>query len=467
MSNESAASADLNKLRIDRSERREVFTRRRSPWPSALLLLLICGAAGGGYYYYFTNVAGEAVTTTRAVLVTPGESNALLTATGYVVAQKKAILGAKSPRRLVERLVNEGQRVVKDQIIARLDHVDVDARLAQAVASVSAAKSVVVSAEAAVARAAMAITRAQQELAEARTRVTEAEARRDGDEREWKRLVEAEKSGAAIRKDRELAETQFKISTASLDAFKQKVATAEIQVEWLRRDLKAVEAECDVKRSDIAIREAEVQIAQSSVEDTIIRAPFDGVILLKQAEVGESVSPGVVSGQVTSGSIFQIADFDTLEAEVDINESNVSKVREGQPCDVFVDAAPGRTFPGKVRILMPGANRQKATVAAKITFLETDAAIRPELGCKVTFLKTASETRTAPRLLIQKSAVRRDRGSPTVFTIQDGRATPRSITLGDETGDRVEVRSGLAEGEEIIQSPPAGLASGDRVRLKK
>ncbi|MFN0207933.1 MAG: efflux RND transporter periplasmic adaptor subunit [Planctomycetota bacterium] len=453
MSHESAASADLNKLTIDRGERRDIVRRRRSPWPIIILILLIGVGAAGGFYYWKNEFSIPEITTSRVVLVTPSEGSAVLTASGYVVAQRKAILGAKSPRRLVERFANEGERVTENQIVARLDHTDVDARLAQAKASVAASL-------ANVSKAQMAIARAEQELAEAKSRIIETQARRDGDEREVKRYREAEKAGAAVRKDREMAETTLAISTAAHETAKQQIKTAEANIEWLKKDFKSAEADVEVKRSEVAI-------AESAVEDTIIRAPFAGVILLKQAEVGESVSPGVVSGQVTSGSIFQIADFDTLEAEVDINEGNLSKVTSQQNCEIQVDAIPDRTFPGKLRILMPGANRQKGTVAAKVTFIERDARLKPELACKVVFLREAIQSRSAPKLLAPNAGVRKSGSQNVAYLFRDGKVTKRNIEIGDATGDRVEIRSGLAEGDEMIVNGPADLADGMKVKLKK
>lgn len=464
---ESAASADLNKLRIDRTERRDLRDRRRPLWPVLLLILLI--GAGLAFYQYWKSVLSvPEVSTTRVVLVTPSEGNALLTASGYVVAQRKAILGAKSPRRLVERFVNEGQRVEKDVIVARLDHTDVDARFEQTKAAVVNAQASVAQSEAAVARAKMAIEKASMELLEFETKVKESQARRDGDEREVKRYKEAEKAGAAVRKDREVAETQLAISSAALETVKQQQKTAAVNLEWLKKDAALAESDVTVKKAIVKEREMEIQVAQAAIEDTIIRAPFAGVILLKQAEVGESVSPGVVSGQVTSGSIFQIADFDTLEAEVDVNESNVSKVYDKQPCEIQVDAIPNKTFRGEVRILMPGANRQKATVAAKVTFLDRDKNLRPELGCKVVFLKEASASQGAPKLLVPSSSVRGAGSGAHVFSLRDGKLQKRNVEIREAGADRIEIVSGLREGDEIIQNASAeGLADGASVRLKK
>jgi RND family efflux transporter MFP subunit len=452
MDPQSAALADLNKLKIDRGVRQEVFRRKKSRWPMAILLLLIAAAAAG-FYYWKNEYSIPEVTTSRVVLITPSEGNAVLTASGYVVAQRRAILGAKSPRRLVERFVNEGEFVEANQVLARLDHIDVDARMAQASAAVAAA-------EANVAKADMAVQRARQELAEAQSRVKETQARRDGDDREVKRYREAEKAGASVRKDRELAETALAISTASLETAQQQVKTAELNIEWFIRDAKAAGA-------DLAVKKSEVQVAQSQLEDTIIRAPFRGVILLKQAEVGESISPGVVSGQVTSGSIFQIADFDTLEAEVDINEINLSKIKEQQDCEIQVDAIPDRLFRGKMRILMPGANRQKATVAAKVSFTDKDPRVKPEMSCKVVFLREAAQSHAAPKLLAPAAAVRSAGSARVAYQFRDGKALRRSVEVGATLGDRIEIRSGLAEGDTVIVDGPPDLADGMAVKLKK
>lgn len=445
-----AASADLQRLRIDRGPRAGAFQTRRSPWPLVAVVLLLLGGGAGGYWYWTVALAVPRVTTARAVVVAPNEGNAVLTASGYIVPQRRAILGAKSPRKITERFVGEGDRVEAGQVLARLDHVDVDARMLQAKAGVAAS-------EALVERSIMAVSRAEQELAESKTRVIEARAKRDGDTRELARYREAEKAGAGVRKDRELAETALAVSEAGLASAEQRVKTAELTIEWLKKELEAARAELNVKK-------AEIQVAESAVEDTIIRAPFAGVILLKQAEVGEAVSPGVVSGQVTSGAIFQLADFDTLEAEVDVNEINVSRVREGQPAEIQVDAIPDRTLRGEVRLLMPGANRQKATVAAKITLIDKDPRLKPDMGCKVTFLREAAATRGAPKLLVPATAVRREGGSRVVYVVQNGIARRRDVEVGNVSGERIEIRSGLREGEEVLTSGGLEIRDGAPVK---
>jgi RND family efflux transporter MFP subunit len=303
----------------------------------------------------------------------------------------------------------------------------------------------------------MAISRAEQELAEAKTRVVEAKAKRDGDERELTRYREAEKAGAGVRKDRELAETALAISEAGFASAQQRVKTAELTIEWLKKEKQAALAEVNVKR-------AEIQVAESAIEDTVIRAPFAGVVLLKQAEVGEAVSPGVVSGQVTSGAIFQLADFDSLEGEVDINEVNLSKVRQGQPTEVQVDAIPDRTLRGEVRLLMPGANRQKATVAAKITLIDKDPRLKPDMSCKVIFLREAAQSQAAPKLLVPAEAVRREGNASYVYVLQNGTARKRGVEVGEAAGGRVEIRSGVKEGDEVLTSGVAEIRDGAAVR---
>ncbi|MBL8694280.1 MAG: efflux RND transporter periplasmic adaptor subunit [Planctomycetes bacterium] len=448
----SSTTADLTKLRIPGDSREALFQRRSSPLPWVFALLLLGGGGAAGWWYWKTVLSVPEVSTSRVVLVTPTEGNAVLTASGYVVAQRKVILGAKSPRRLVERMVSEGESVRANQVVARLDHRDVDARLEQARAALAAA-------DAAIERAKMAITRAERDFEESKAKVVEAEARRDGDAREVRRYLEAEKSGAAVRKERELAETALAISTAALESARKRAASAEASVDWYRKDLGATQA-------DRKLREADIEVALSAVEDTEVRAPFDGVVLLKQAEIGESVSPGVVSGQVTSGSIFQIADFNSLEAEVDVNESGLAKVRDGQPASIQVDAIPDRMFAGRVRMLMPGANRQKATVAAKVEFLEKDSRLKPDLGCKVTFLREAAQSQGAPKLLAPARAVVRRGSEAFAFLVRDGQARRQAVDAGEPQGDRVEIRSGLREGDTVILSPPADLRDGSPIRQK-
>ncbi len=450
-SGKTSAVGDLQKLRIDPSRRADLSARGRSPWPWLFALVLLAGVAALGLWYWKEVLSVPEVATSRVVHVTPTEGNAVLTASGYVVAQRRVILGAKTPRRLVERFVGEGDAVEAGQVLARLDHADVDAQLDQA-------KAAVMAGIAAVERARAAVTRAEHDEAEARSRVAEATARRDGDARELKRFREA--GTAVLRKDLELAETALAVSEAALGSAQLRVRSAGAERAWREKDLAAADAEVESRRAQVAVVEA-------LLEDTVIRAPFSGIVLLKQAEVGESVSPGVVSGQVTSGSIFQVADFDSLEAEVDVNESNLPQVREGQPAAIQVDAIPDRILRGEVRILMPGANRQKAAVAVKVRFVDRDPRLRPELGCKVTFLREAAASQASPKLFVPRSAVRPRGAAHVVFLLRDGFASARSVELGEEAGDRVEIRAGLAEGDEVIVAGPQDLSDSTRVRRRR
>src|SRR5438045_3380958 len=235
--------------------------------------------------------------------------------------------------------------------------------------------------------------------------------------------------------------------------------------------LSAVDLESTRTRLDVALARrnaaaAQLQQAQVNVENTRVRAPFDGTVLRKDAEVGEIVAPASAGGGLTRTAIVTMADLGTLEVEVDVNEAYISQVRNGQPARITLDAYPDTSFAGAVRQVVPTADRQKATVLVKVSILDRDPRILPEMGAKVVFDAHDAQAQAAPRrVCVPRTAMDEAGGRSAVWVVEDGKVRQQHVDVGPSRGDRIEVRQGLAGGETLVLSPPAGLKNGSSVRL--
>jgi RND family efflux transporter MFP subunit len=392
---------ELASLKIDRTQ------PARSPWRWPLLLLvpaLLALAVLYGLRARQALAAPEVETTTAAVGKTsePSAGAPILTASGYLVARRKAVVSAKIQGRLSELRVEEGSKVRNGEVIARLESIDY---------------------EAAVKRAEAAVQRAEAELAENQRQLKLAE-----------RLT-----------------TENVVSVDQRDAAASRVRMAA--------------AALAQARADAAYTEAQLQ-------NTFIRAPFAGVVVKKMAEVGESVAPipPGVNISTSSGAIVALADLATLEVEADVAEANVAKVANGQPAEVTVEAIPDRTYKAVLRQVIPTADRTKATVLVKVTILEKDEDLKPEMSAKVTFLepekKAGATASVTPVVLVPHDAVVSRDGKSTVFLVREGKAQARSVTTGTERQGQVVIREGLSGGEILISRPPETLKDGDAVRVK-
>ena len=394
---------ELATLKIDRSQ------PKRSPWRWPLLLLLPVVIALLALYALRarqTLSAPEVETVIAAVSrdVQPSAGTPILTASGYVVARRQAVVSAKIQGRLEELRVEEGSEVRKGDVLARLESLDF---------------------EAAVNRARAAVQRAEADLAEQERLLRVAE-----------RLA-AEK--VLAEDQREAAESRVRIAKAQL-----------------------------------AQQEADLAFVEAQMQHTVIRAPFDGVVIKKMAEVGESVAPipPGVNISTSSGAIVALADLATLEVEADVAEANVAKVGKGQPAEVTVEAIPDRRYEAVLRQVIPTADRTKATVMVKVTILDKDEDLKPEMSAKVTFLEPEPETddaqpEEAPAVVLvpREAVVSRD-GRPVVFLVREGVVRERPVVLGTPRQGQVIVKDGLAGGETLVARPPDGLADGDAVRIK-
>ena len=232
-------------------------------------------------------------------------------------------------------------------------------------------------------------------------------------------------------------------------------------------DLENAETKVNVTAAQLNAARAQVELARVNLENTQVRAPFDGTVLRKDAEVGEIVAPSSAGGGLTRTAIVTMADLGSLEVEVDVNEAYIAQIRNDQAARITLDAYPDTSFAGRVRQVVPTADRQKATVQVKVSILDRDRRILPEMGAKVVFLREGESgpQATAPRrVTVPAAAVVTSGDGAKVWVFENGRVAAREVEVGPAHGDQVEIRKGLSGGESVVVSPPAGIRNGARVR---
>lgn len=381
--------------------------RRRRRWVRyAVIAVILLAAIGIG-----ARLAGpQPVETTTVSAAYPSQNYTLLNATGYVVPQRKAAVASKAQGRLEWLGVLEGSRVKKDEIIARVESRDVEASAAQA--------------------------RAQVQVAEANLQLQQAE------------LRDAEVN---LKRSEMLLEPKA-ISRQQYDAD-------------LARYNKA-RASINNSQASITSAKANARAAEVSVEQTVIRAPFDGVVLIKHANVGDNITPFSAAAD-TKGAIVTIADMDTLEVEADVAESNIAKITVEQPCEILLDALPNLRMAGRVSRIVPTVDRSKATVLVKVRFVDRDARVLPDMSAKIAFLsKPVPPEDNKPLTAVQPSAVVERDGKPVVFVVADGKARQVPVTRGAKVGELVAVQ-GVKPGDTVVLAPGDKLADGARVTVAK
>ena len=393
---------ELATLKIDR-------TRKRSnPWRWPLFLLLPVLVVLLGLYAMRAQQAFSAAEVETAIAavsrdVQPSAGTPILTASGYVVARRKAVVSAKIQGRLADLRVDEGSIVRNGEVIARLESIDY---------------------EASVGRARAAVQRAEADLAE---------------------------NQRQLRLSEDLAAQKI-VALDQRDAAASRVRIAEAQ---------------------LAQAQADLAFADAQLQNTLIRAPFAGVVVKKMAEVGESVAPipPGVNLSTSSGAIVALADLATLEVEADVAEANVAKIGNGQPAEVSVEAIPDRRYKAVLRQVIPTADRTKATVMVKVTILDKDKDLKPEMSAKVTFLEPEKKQEQpaaaqAPVVLVPRDAVASRGGQQVVFLVRQGKVLARPVVLGTERKGQVIVKDGLSGGETLVARPKDDLKDGASVKVK-
>ena len=278
------------------------------------------------------------------------------------------------------------------------------------------------------------------------------------------RIESGDQQAALAQARAGLAQAQAGLAQGRRDLERaQRLATEQV---LSAMDLENTRTRVDVLDAQLGQARAQVQLAEVGLENTRVRAPFDGTVLRKDAEVGEIVAPASAGGTLTRTSIVTMADLATLEVEVDVNEAYIAQIRNGQAARITLDAYPDTSFAGRVRQVVPTADRQKATVLVKVSILDRDPRILPEMGARVVFLRQAGPAGAAPRrVLVPEAAVVRTGGATSVWVIDKDRVAARPVTLGAARGADLEVRDGLSGGERVVLRPPAGLKPGARVRV--
>jgi RND family efflux transporter MFP subunit len=408
----SVSKTPLDELRIERGAGREPESKTWMAVAAAVIVLVLALVA----MVWHSRSGGIVVHTAVAREIGDGGGNGgertVLNASGYVTARRAATVSSKVTGKVVEILIEEGMKVKEGQVVARLDDTNVKTGLDVADAQLESAKAA---------------------LAETEAQLKDAN-------QEFQRTTELAKQHIASQSDLDLAES----------------------------NAKSLQAHLAQQKLDVVVAERNVALWQQQMDDMIIRAPFAGVVTTKDAQPGEMISPVSAGGGFTRTGIGTIVDMDSLEIEIDVNESYINRVEPGQPVMATLDAYPDWKIPCKVIAIIPTADRDKSTVKVRVAFDKLDPRILPEMSVKVAFRETGGGTAAAIRaVLIPKSAVQSQDGRDVVFVVQNGRAERRAVTVSDTQGDDSVLSAGVSAGESVIVDSPAGLTDGVAVKATK
>jgi HlyD family secretion protein len=396
----------LDALRIDRSQ----APQRSGGWWWIVLVLLL--AIGAGTWWFNRSKPVAVKTATVQVRTTGGSAGkTLLNASGYVTTRLEATVSSKITGKVSEILIEEGMAVEKGQILAKLDASNVEAGIRLAEAQLASLKA---------------------SLAETEPMLKYAKTELD-------RLDSMVTAKAVSKSDRDKAEAEFEFQKAKLERQKADVTVAERQVdEW-----------------------------KQQLDDTIIRAPFSGVVTTKDSQPGEMISP-MSAGGFTRTGICSLVDMDSLEIEVDVGESFINRVKEGQPVIATLDAYSDWKIPCKVIAIIPTADRQKATVKVRVAFEKLDPRILPQMGVKVAFQsdESSASAATANALTVSKDAIVKSGGRDIAWVVRDGKVERRAVTVSATDGDQVTLSAGLSQGETVVLNAPPDLNDGAAVNVE-
>jgi len=400
---------DISKLKIDKSDAMQYRRGRRK---LLLKITMLASALIIGFILYrivFNPVIEVKVATVSQVY--PSQTFTLLNASGYVVAQRKAAVASKITGRLEWLGVEEGSKVKKGQVIAKLEGEDAAAARDQAIAN---------------------LDNAMFNLDMAKAEMNDATLHYD-------RQKELLSQGVVPQSELDIAEARYKKARAA-------VAAAE---------------------SAINACKAALHFARIALRYTFIRAPFDAVVLTKNADVGDIVAP-LGAAATARAAVVTIADMDSLLVEADVSESNLQKVKIGQPCEIHLDALPENRFRGMVHMIVPTADRSKASVMVKVKFLDKDDRILPEMSAKVAFLeRSVTPEEQNPKTALNSNAIMMNNNTRSVFLINENRVYKTPLTTGSQIGDLIEVLNGVKSGDKVVVNPPKNLRDGMRIKVKE
>lgn len=399
---------EIASLKIEKPDRAAHPRGRRK---ALLFLVLIAAAAAAAGILFSTGILGPAVLVdvTTVSLAYPSQSLSLLNASGYIVAQRKAAVASKATGRLVALLVEEGSRIREGAVIARMENVDVAAVRDQAAANRDAARAAL-----------------------AQVRTDHASAQQD------------------YRRYRQLMDREY-ISRADFEA---------VETRYLRAADGVRAAEASLQAAEAALKNAE-----AGLDYTLIRAPFDGVVLTKNADIGDIVTP-IGAAASAKAAVATIADMASLQVEVDVSETSITLIRVGQPCEIQLDALPERRFRGAVHTIVPTVDRSKAAVLVKVRFLEKDPRMLPDMSAKVSFLsRPLTKAELKPRLAVNPSSLQDSGNGKWAFVVEGNRVRQAAVQTGAPLGELVEIHAGLKAGDRIVLAPPQGLKDGARIKI--
>ncbi len=407
---------DLSMLRIEERARKRGGLSKALGWFAALL-----GIALGAMGLFFTLRAQKPVVEVATARGAGQKVTALLNASGYVTPRRRATVAAKITGQVTSVMADEGVHVKAGQVLATLDDSDARRRFESAKAERDATAA---------------------SIADLKVNLADAE-------RELKRAQELQASGIQ--------------SMQALDR--------------ARTTVESLQARIALAGEQVRAAEARITVAQQDLDNCVVRAPFEGLVVSKDAQLGEMVSPITAGGGFTRTGIATLVDMQSLEIEVDVNESFIARVKAGQSVTATLDAYPNWAIPARVRTVIPTADRQKATVKVRVSFLKLDPRILPDMGVKVAFLEdqpalprsgtVPRSGKTAAQALIPSEAVRRENGAPVVYLVRDGRLERRAVSLGRQHGTDVEVMAGLTEGDQVLLRGPQELRDGQLVTIKQ
>ncbi len=404
------AIPDLSKLTISREQKafgaKVAAGKSRRKWLIAAALTIIVAV------FFVLRGANRTIEVDSGVIASawPSQTITVLNATGRVSAQRKAAVSTKATGRLVFLGVQEGSVVKAGDVLARIENLDVKATQDQALANLRAATA-----------------NREQGLAELRD------------------------AQSNLARSEDLAAKKF-ISPSTLDSAKARFDKAQATVASLN--------------GAIGVAEANVRASNVAVEQTIIRAPFDGVVLTKNANVGDIITP-FSSAADSKGAVVNMADMATLEVEADVSETSISKISVGQPVEIQLDAFPDLRLLGKVSRTVPTVDRSKATLLVKVAFVERDARVLPDMSAKISFLsRELAESERKPVTAVQATALAKRESKDVLFLIDNGIVKQIGVTVGSKIGDLVQV-SGVKPGGKVVLSPPEALKDGAAVSLVK
>ena len=396
----------LDQLKIEREPEVESKPNR---WPLLIFITVVLAAAA--YWFFLKPPAAIEVSTALAREISSQTASTVLNASGYVTARRQATVSSKFTGKVIEVLIEEGMQVETGQVLARLDDSNVATSYALAEAQVRSAET---------------------SLKETRALLVEAE--------------------AIYKRTRNLVDRQL---------------ASEAEMDRARAGSESLAAQLEREQADVSVAEKQLDVYRQQLEDTIIRAPFTGVVVAKNAQPGEMISPVSAGGGFTRTGIGTIVDMESLEIEIDVNEAYINRVKPGQKIVATLDAYPDWSIPCHVIAIIPTADRQRATVEVRVGFDELDSRILPDMGVKVAFQEEGG-TRTTGRagVLIPQAAISESDGKQYVLLVNNGVVERRAIATAGERGKEMLITSGLSGGDKVIVSAPSGLEAGTRVKEK-